>query len=490
MQALRVWFNSFQPDWRSLAAFRITLALGLTLDLAQRYANARYFYGEQGILPLSLWEKLFGDRAYYWTLHFAGGSERLFMVLLLIQLGLALSLLFGVYPRWVAWFSWLLMLSLVLRNPLLFYGGDKLATLLLLIAVFLPLSRKNNLATSAGLVSKLSFLWLMVQMAVLYIASGVSKLGSIYWQDGSALSNVLNMNMLVRPAGVWFGNLEFILRPLSILTPWAEIILPLLFFVPLGQGRVRLLAVACLLVLNCGIQLMLDVGFFMFYASAGLLALLPSVFWDGLAKKLHGRSWLESLTRLCATRKGLQRSIKQSENMAPLRGKLRVTALSVVMLSFMGVMVATGLESMKVFTLTYPSWGWTLIRGLNMYQNWGLFTNPHPTSVWYVSKAKLADGTWVDILQSGKPVVWDRQKTPNALFAQNSKWRVAIAKINALDEQGELREAFMRNLAAKWTHEHQAEKAVVELTMYELRETNPGDVGSQRDWKKWAYWAS
>lgn len=85
--------------------------------------------------------------------------------------------------------------------------------------------------------------------------------------------------------------------------------------------------------------------------------------------------------------------------------------------------------------------------------------------------------------------MWDRQKTPNALFTQNSKWRVAIAKINALDEQDELREALMRNLAAKWNREHPAGKAVIELTMYELVETNSGGIDSRRNWEEWAYWA-
>lgn len=398
MKVLQALVKNFQPDWRSLVAFRITLALGLVLDLAQRYANARYFYSEQGILPLSLWEKLFGNRAYYWTIHVTGGSEWTFMILLLIQLILAFSILFGIRSRWVVWFSWFLMLSLVLRNPLLFYGGDKLVTLLLLIAVFLPLSKANNLSAPASLVSKLSFLWLMVQMAILYIASGLSKLSSVYWRDGSALSNVLNMDMLVRPIGVWLSNFDLILRPLSFLTPWAEIILPLLFFVPLWKGRVRLFGVASLLALNCGIQLTLDVGFFMFYASAGLLALLPAVFWDWFAKKPCKWSYLTPLIKLHATGEGSQSQIRQPEKAISLHSKLRVTALSVVMLSFIGVTVATGLESMKVVTLNYPTWGWTLIRGLNVYQNWGLFTHPEPASVWYVSKAKLADGTWVDIL--------------------------------------------------------------------------------------------
>lgn len=183
--------KSFSPDNRSLAAFRVVLAVGLLLDLIQRYLNASHFYSESGVLPHTLWKTLFGDQPYYWSLHFLNGSEVLFKALLLFQICLALCLLVGYRTRLASFLSWILMLSLVLRNPLLFYGGDKLAPLLLLIATLLPLSMRDVVKKSASLIVNLSFFWLMMQMAILYIASGVSKLDSVYWQDGTALTNVL-----------------------------------------------------------------------------------------------------------------------------------------------------------------------------------------------------------------------------------------------------------------------------------------------------------
>ena len=485
------WFLTIsEPDPRSLTLFRIVLALGVLLDLWERFVNLPYFYGEDGLLPRALWEGEYGDLPYYWTLHFLGGSSFLVGALILVQMALALALLFGFRTRWAAALSWLLLLSLVLRNPLLFYGGDKLAPILLLIGAFLPLSRRLQRTSLTSVVSRMAFFWLLLQMAILYIASGQSKLGSIHWLDGSALENILQMSTLVRPLGAWFGHVPLLPALLSWATPWAEMILPLFFFVPLWRGRLRALAVLALLGLNLGIQTMLEVGFFMAYASAGLLALLPAQFWDDLTR----------LGRRVLGRRGLLPPFSRRFTAEPttegvpvsrpglLTGLFSVFA-ALVISAFILVTLATGLEGMRFIRLTYPPPSWTVIRGLNVYQNWGLFTHPTPTASWHASKARLADGTWVDILQAGAPVVWGYPNRPNALFRESSKWRVALAKIGSLDNSS-LFEATGRTLVRVWNDAHPPEKAAETLTVYSFSQPLPvrGDTG--RTWRIWLEWPS
>ncbi len=518
----RLWLDlqravqrNFQPDRRSLVAFRVMLALGLLLDLTQRLRNAPYFYSEDGILPQEIWETLFGVRAYYWSLHFL--SPGLLYALLLFQIVLAFALLVGYRTRLVSLLSWVLMLSLVLRNPLLHYGGDKLAPILLLIAAWLPLShpfgrvrnapRTQSPVAPVAPVAYVGFLWLLTQMAVLYIASGASKLGSSFWQNGTALRNVFDMNMLVRPLGLWFAQFEPLLHLMSLATPWAEIILPLLFFVPLWRGRLRALAVLGLLALNLGIHTMLDVGFFMFYASAGLLALLPTAFWDDSARALRPLITLVATlsSKLTSTRLGrraatlfgrpdvpganVEQGDRRAKGAIRTAGEAASTALATTLaLIFAALTVATGLESMNIVKLTYPPHSWTLIRGLNLYQNWGLFTNPSTVATWYVAKAQLANGTWVDTLQEGGPVVWAHQERPNALFEENSKWRLAMAKANSYDDEEALFDALGRALAAKWNCEHAPDEALVELTIYKLTQPLPAQADVGRTWKKWLVW--
>lgn len=480
-----------RPDHRSLTAFRIVLALGVLLDLWQRLINVPYFYSEGGLLPRELWEQVYGDAAYYWTIHFFD-LPWLIGGLLIVQLGLALALLVGFRTRWVSLLSWFLLLSLVLRNPLLFYGGDKLAPILLLIGAFLPLSRRSQRTSLTGGVSRLALLWLLVQMAVLYIASGVAKLESRAWLDSSALPHVLEMNMLVRPLGTWFAQFGVLVRPLSVVTPWAEMVLPLLFFVPLWRGRVRALAILALLGLNVGIQSMIDVGFFMFYASAGLLGLLPPQFWEDLARVGRSLGGRIGSQRGATASRGTElppRFLPAASRTPPFLRGLGASAASSVILLFIAVSLATWLEGMKAVRLSYPPPSWTVIRGLNVYQNWGLFTHPTPIASWYVSKAELLDGTWVDILQAGGPVVWAHQRAPNALYRSNSKWRVAMAKVDSLaDNERGLHEATGRALARYWNDRHLPEQAVKTLTVYSLSQPLPiqGDEG--RTWQVWLEW--
>lgn len=476
------------PDPRSLTLFRVVLALGVLLDLWERFVNLPYFYSEDGLLPRALWEGEYGDLPYYWTLHFLGGSSFLVGALIVFQMALALALLFGFRTRWAAALSWLLLLSLVLRNPLTFYGGDKLAPILLLIGAFLPLSRRLQRTSLTSFVSRMAFFWLLLQMAILYIASGQSKLGSVHWLDGSALENILQMSTLVRPLGTWFGHVPLLPPLLSWATPWAEMILPLFFFVPFWRGRLRALAVLVLLGLNLGIQMMLEVGFFMAYASAGLLALLPAQFWDDLAGVWRRLPRLRDvpLKRLSsvfgADALGAVVVRRQSH-----LGRIVSALAALLMAAFMLVTLATGLEGMRFIRLTYPPPSWTVVRGLNVYQNWGLFTHPTPTASWHASKARLADDTWVDILQAGAPVVWDYPNRPNALFRESSKWRVALAKIGSLDNE-DLFEATGRTLVRVWNDVHPPEKAAETLTVYSFSQPLPvrGDTG--RTWRVWLEW--
>lgn len=493
----RALLSITEPDPRSLTAFRIVLAFGVLLDLWQRFTSSPYFYSEDGLLPHALWEQLYGDMAYYWTVHFLGGSAWLLQGVLLAQMGLALVLLLGYRTRWVSGLSWVLLLSLVLRNPLLFYGGDKLAPILLLIGAFLPLSSWLQRTSLTSGVSRLASFWLLVQMAVLYIASGQSKLVSANWQDGSALHNVLEMNMLVRPLGTWFGQFDVLLEPLSFITPWAEIILPFLFFVPLWHGRVRVMAILGLFMLNMGIQSMLDVGFFMFYASAGLLGLLPAQFWDDLTRFRRTLvSWLGFRLRLGDGLGGVFGAeplplflSSDSRSGSALKDVLSGVA-SLVMIAFIAVTLATGLEGMKLINMSYPPPSWTVIRGLNIYQNWGLFTLPTPAASWYVSKAKLADGSWVDILQAGRPVVWAHQRTPNALYRSNSKWRVAMANIGLLAEEDGVLERTGHTLAQHWNDEQPPQRAIEALTIYSLSQPLPIEGDAGRTWRIWLEWPS
>ncbi|OYR43122.1 HTTM domain-containing protein, partial [Halorubrum sp. Hd13] len=126
-------------DLRALAAFRIGLATLLLADLARRSRSLTAFYTDYGVLP---------RRAYvvdYSTTplpHTLSGEPWAAALLFAVAGAFALALLVGYRTRAVTLVSWLLLLSVQARNPMVLNAGDSLLRMLLFWSVFLPLGAR------------------------------------------------------------------------------------------------------------------------------------------------------------------------------------------------------------------------------------------------------------------------------------------------------------------------------------------------------------
>src|SRR5262245_42318967 len=111
----------FGLDLRSLAVFRIGLALLLLSDLVGRAADLVAHYSDDGVLPRSA---IATPR--YVSLHLLDGSAD-FQAALFVLAGLfAAALLVGWWTRLATAGSWFLLMSLHARNPMVLQGGDTL----------------------------------------------------------------------------------------------------------------------------------------------------------------------------------------------------------------------------------------------------------------------------------------------------------------------------------------------------------------------------
>lgn len=484
----------FKLDPRSLLAFRLLLATALFTDLAERFVNTGYFFTESGIFPEPLWDKIYGFKPYYWSLHFIE-TEWLVWALVALQVVLAGCLVMGYRLRITFLVSWVLLLSMNLGNPLLTYGGDKLSPALLLIAALLPLTAAQRNAAGNGPLTWLAGLLVLTQVTMLYTAAGAAKIWQTYWLTGDALYNAMHFNLLVKPLGIWATQFETVLRIASWVTPWCEIALPMLLWVPSWGGRIRTLGILGLLGLNAGIWLTMDVGYFMFYASAALICLLPAVFWETVGPlTARLKNWLlnpsfslgTTFVRWVETEcvpADSQIATNESRPMS-IRSKLQMAIMVWLILVFS----ISGLEGMKVFKrVSWPAPIWNAIRAPNLYQNWGLFTNPNTQLQWYVGKAQLANEQWVDIIQDG-PVSYPRPRGRPALFQENFRWRLAFAKANKHKKHAAVRQAIAANLVAKWNAEHPQEERVVQLEIFKMSKVLSKTFAYKRHWKTWATW--
>ena len=140
---IKKWEEILGIDLRSLALFRIALALLLLVYLSVLATDLTLFYTDQGVLPRSL---LFETYPYpRIDLHSINGSTSFVAFLFLIQMTLAVFLLVGWKTGIVTALSWLLLTSLHARNPMLLHSGDYLLRILFFWSLFLPLGARFSL---------------------------------------------------------------------------------------------------------------------------------------------------------------------------------------------------------------------------------------------------------------------------------------------------------------------------------------------------------
>ena len=458
-------FFDFSLDDRSIRLGRFLFACVLIVDLVRRWQFSEFFFSDNGVLTHEAWMNVWGKKPYYWSIHW--GPDWYMTLLFQIQIGLAAAMGLGFFPRISAFLGWFLLGSLVLRNPLMVYGGDKLSTLLLLAFAFVPSGAEKTklprLAQFGG------FLYIS-QLVITYCAAGAAKIGPNSWQRGDALLHAFPLNLLAKPLGVWLSQWPELLYLPSVATPWFELLWPWLLLLPasLLKGWIRVGAIAALLGLNIGIFVTLDVGFFMLYTSPALLVLLPSAIWNFRPLKSLNET-VVSRVRAVECRL-LPHSVVQFSSVT-----------GVIFLA--SVYWVTAFEGMKVYDIDWPWPAWNVIRTPNLYQNWGLFTNPNRKLQWYVAKAELKSGEVVDILQDGRPINYARPRHPNPVFWENYRWRLAFAKSNKHFKEASMRNRLAWALGKHWDNQEPDERHVKSVKLYRMTKNLNFEKDEKRYWK-------
>ena len=115
--------DRYSLDVRSLALLRIGLALTLLADLATRFGDLTAHYSDLGVLPRAvLTDGIL--KPGYWSLHLLSGQPFFQGVLFLLAAASAVAMLFGYRSRLATVASWVLLISVHNRNPLLIFAAD------------------------------------------------------------------------------------------------------------------------------------------------------------------------------------------------------------------------------------------------------------------------------------------------------------------------------------------------------------------------------
>ncbi|MGB7087313.1 MAG: DCC1-like thiol-disulfide oxidoreductase family protein, partial [Phormidesmis sp.] len=193
--------------------------------------------------------------------------------------------------------SWILLISMHNRNPLLIFAADDVLRAVMFWAMFLPLGaaysvdRAMNTATKAVPVRVLSgaTLALMAQQCFIYIFSAVFKTtNSAWWPDGTAVYYSLSYDQYVTALGHFLLNLGPLLTVFTLVTLVLEWVGPLLIWSPIRNDLCRIVAVVLFVSLHAGFGLTLNLGIFPFLSIVTWLAFIPTSAWEALSKRVYG----------------------------------------------------------------------------------------------------------------------------------------------------------------------------------------------------------
>ena len=290
------YLERYSLDVRSLALLRIGLALTLLADLFTRIGDLTAHYTDAGVLPrIVLNDGIL--KAGYWSIHALSGQPIVQGLLFLLAILSAIAMLFGYHSRLATITSWILLISMHNRNPLLIFAADDVLRAVMFWAMFLPLGaaysvdRAMNTATRPIPLRILSgaTLALMAQQCFIYIFSAVFKTtNEAWWPNGTAVYFSLSYDQYVTPLGHFLLNLGPLLTVFTLVTLVLEWVGPLLLWSPVRNDLCRIVAVAIFISLHAGFGLTLNLGIFPFLSIVTWLAFIPTSVWESLSNWIYG----------------------------------------------------------------------------------------------------------------------------------------------------------------------------------------------------------
>ena len=417
MRALKArLLDLFTIDTRSLAVFRVALALTILADLALRARDLGAFYTDDGVLPRALLADDVGSRAPWLTLGFGlvphfwfGGA--LGQGFLFVVAGLAaVLLLVGWQTRWVTVASWVLLTSLQSRNPIVLNGGDAILRLLLFWSMLLPLGARWSLdAGRAGrrppdVVTGGAAAALLLQVVLIYVFTGLKKSGATWNEDYTALALFLGNGRFGSEWGRALLAYPVLLQAMTWITITLERWGPLLALSPFWSGPARTLAVVLFAGLHAGVLLLSTIDLFSVISIVAWTVFVPPWFWNRLGA-VTGRG----TTGECG-REGVPRWQDR---------------VALALIAYVLLWNVRGLDGDIGSAGSIRAWfppGFTIPGvALRLDQAWGVFApDVSPYTRFVAVRGETAGGRSVDLLR-GEPYAPERMRLPTGRYTRE-RW--------------------------------------------------------------------
>jgi hypothetical protein len=389
----------FGVDTRAVAFFRLTLGFVVLADLTMRARELRVFYTDDGVLPRETLAELFPGIARF-SLHALSGALWAQAVLFGVSAFFAVALLVGYRSRTSAFVSFVLLVSLYVRNPFVLNGGDTMLLVALLVGSMLPLGERFSVdavgreETPTGTVHSVAGAAPLVFLVVIYSSNAVLRYRGELWMSGDAVRSVFSLESVTVLLGPYLAEMPTVLSVINWV--WVGMLTVSVFLLVL-KGWLRAFLTGAFVVAHLGMALTLRLGTFPFVVIALLLLFMPSAFWERFERRLPAptrRLRSSILERVAVT----SRTRLTSET---ARGVLRrsapvVAVLLLVTVSFWQGAALGYVEAPGDGAGTHPeNYAWKMYSPM-----------PPQTDGWYVVPTELSSGEIVDGFHR-KPVDWE-----------------------------------------------------------------------------------
>ena len=444
----------FGLDLRSLAMFRIGAGVLLLTGLAYRIEDLSAHYSDYGALPraariyLNLHEQ-FTAPPYWMSLQMLSGDVWFQGLLLAVAGVLAFAVLIGYRTTWTMLASWIMLVSLQARNPLVLQGGDDLLRLMLFWACLLPCGAvwsydaTQTAPPSQPRHTSLATAGMLLQLVCMYVFTALLKTGAAWRVDFDAIYYALSLDHFTTRFGYWLLGYPSLLKVLTAATFVLEFVGPLALFLPWGNARARMVTFLAFAGLHLGIALTLHLGMFSWICIVCWLIILPTEFWD----RLH----LKVSSRLTSSRRRTGRRQSPPGVAFGWFGNGLCILLLLHMLLLNVVRLHGGIESQ--LSPGPIRWAGKL---LAQDQYWCMFSpSPLRFGSWLRLEGIRPDGSRVNLLHVGQEIL-DRKPSNVAATYRSQRWRKYL--MNLMERESPVhRTAVAQFLLARWAATHPAD---------------------------------
>jgi hypothetical protein len=372
----------------------------------------------------------------------ASGSAWFQAALFMMAAFFACCLLVGYRSRPATAASWLLLVSLQARNPLVLEAGDVLLHCFLFWSLFLPLGavwsidavrqpwpKDSYRIVSAGSAA------LLLQLCIMYSFTALLKTDPAWRSEFTAVYYVLSIDHYTTRIGYWLLEYPRFLKLLTGATWLLEWCGPILLFMPVGTAKVRTVIVTAFVGLHLGLALSMELGNFPIVCMIYWLAFLPSNVWN----------WI---CRTPSFEPGRPRFISS----------VLANSLAGFLLAYVILLNVCRLSGGPETQLGRPPVSW-IGKATALDQYWNMFAQPYKFGGWLSFKGTLAGGGEVNLWPLDDQPWRSKPALVSGLY-RSQWWRRCLVNLYEVDEPI-YRRCVADFLRRNWEQAHPGQAVVV-----------------------------